>query len=502
MSKASAKRWKHTSPLAAIFYLGRIVDAIAKNAVQTFVPLAAYLATSEGPLFTRIIIATATFFVIIIAASIVRYWFFRYRITDDSVLIREGVFKKTQLDIKFDRIQAINTQQNVIYRYFDLVTVKFDTAGSAKQEGNLPAIKTSLADSLKERIRRDRPAVVTADGEEEAPPDIRPLLTLDNADMVRIGLSNNRALIFLALLGPLMERIGEQVEAQVEAGAFTLITGGAEVTLVTGTLIGAAVGVGIILLLMIASIIGAFLRYHRYSLVADDDVLRSTGGLLTRHEHSTNLAKIQTFEARQNPVLRLFKRFRLRAKQASSGKPGRSKHFVVPLCDRTQLPTLADEVFREEFPGIDMLPDSEDFQPISIRYFRSRLILVGVLPALLASGLGYLLAGPVGLVLLAWIPLVAVVVWMMYKKRGYRLSEYGLVLRRGFIGIRTNAFLHRKVQRISITQTIIQKRKGLATVRFYLASGSLKMPYVDFELAKTLRDFVLYRVESSKLAWH
>ena len=90
----------------------------------------------------------------------------------------------------------------------------------------------------------------------------------------------------------------------------------------------------------------------------------------------------------------------------------------------------------------------------------------------------------------------------MYKKRGYCLSENGLVLRRGFVGIRTNAFLHRKVQRISITQTIIQKRKGLATVRFYLASGSLKMPYVDFELAKTLRDFVLYRIESSKLAWH
>ena len=77
-----------------------------------------------------------------------------------------------------------------------------------------------------------------------------------------------------------------------------------------------------------------------------------------------------------------------------------------------------------------------------------------------------------------------------------------MLLRRGLVGARTNALLHRKVQRISITQTIIQKRKGLATVRFYLASGTLKMPYVDFELAKTLRDFVLYRVESSRLAWH
>ena len=502
MSKTREKRWKHTSPLAAIFYLGRIFDAIAKNAVQSFAPLVAYLVASEGPLFTRIVFGGAVFMLIIVSASIARYWFFRYRITDDSVLIREGVFRKTQLDIKFDRIQAINTQQNIIYRYFDLVTVKFDTAGSARQEGSLPAIHVSLADSLKARIRRVRPVMVAEDGDEAETVDVKPLLTLDNGDMLRIGLSDNRALIFLALLGPLMERLDERIDTLVEAGAFNIITGGAEVTLATGSLIAVTVGIGIILLLMIASIIGAFLRYHRFTLVADDDVLRSTGGLFTRHEHSTNLAKVQTFEARQNPVLRLFKRFRLRAKQASSGKPGKSKHFVVPLCNNTQLPELGKEVFREEFPAIDMDPRSSEFQPISIRYFRSRLMLVGVLPAIMVSSLLAIPIGPGAFVLLGWIPLVAAGAWIMYKKRGYALTENGVVLRRGFIGVRTNAFLHRKVQRISITQTIIQKRKGLATVRFYLASGSLKMPYVNFELAKMLRDFVLYRVESSRLAWH
>jgi len=73
---------------------------------------------------------------------------------------------------------------------------------------------------------------------------------------------------------------------------------------------------------------------------------------------------------------------------------------------------------------------------------------------------------------------------------------------RGFIGARTSAFLHRKVQRVSVTQSLIQKRRGLATIRFFLASGSLRVPYVDYDLAKKIRDFVLYRVESSTLAWH
>ena len=77
-----------------------------------------------------------------------------------------------------------------------------------------------------------------------------------------------------------------------------------------------------------------------------------------------------------------------------------------------------------------------------------------------------------------------------------------MVLRKGFIGYQTSAFLYRKVQRISVTQTLFQERKGLATIRFFLASGSLRIPYVDFQMAKDLRDYILYKVESSQRPWH
>lgn len=502
MSKADRKRWRRTSPLAAIFYLGRIFETIAKNAVQSLAPLVAYLVATEGPIVFRITVGAALFFTVVLFASVMRYWFFRYRITDDSVLIREGVLKKKQLDIKFDRIQAINTQQNVIYRYFDLVTVKFDTAGSAKQEGNLPAIKSDLAESLKERIRRDRPVTMNEDGEEEPEPSARPILSLTNGDMVRIGLSSNRALIFLVLLGPLMDQIDKRVETVIQSGAVDFVTNGTDVTLATGLVLAAMAAIAFVLFLVLASVVGAFLRYHNFTLVADEDVLRSTGGLLTRHEHSVNLAKIQTLEARQNPVLRLFRRFRLRAKQASSGRPGKGKHFVIPLCTEQQLAELDKEVFRDEFEHVEMQPGSADFQPIHRRYMRSRILLTGILPAVLFSSMFVALGGVGGLVLLLWIPVDAFFVWMLYRKFGFIVNDEGVVLRRGLFGIRVSAFLHRKVQRVSVTQTISQERRGLATLRFYMASGSLKLPYIEHELAKQIRDFMLYRVESSRLAWH
>ncbi len=124
------------------------------------------------------------------------------------------------------------------------------------------------------------------------------------------------------------------------------------------------------------------------------------------------------------------------------------------------------------------------------------------MPALALSGLISLAAGFYALTILLWIPFNAFLVWTMYRKYGYQITEDGMLLRRGLLGYRVVAFVHRKVQRISVTQSLPQKRKGLATLRIFLASGPIKLPYVDFEMANQLRDYVLYKVESSQLAWH
>jgi putative membrane protein len=434
-----------------------------------------------------------------LSGELIRYCFFVYLITSDSVLIREGVLKKIQLDIKFDRIQAINTKQNVIYRAFDLVTVEFDTAGSAKQEGHLPAIKSALANSLREKIRSTDRSV---DTEDELKPESRALLQLDNRDMIRIGLSNNRALIFLALLSPLIENLADRIEKTIDESTLLAVLEGAGFAVAGG--IGLAISIAILLLFLLAaaSIVGAFLRYYRFELCAEGDVLRSTGGLLTRHEHSVNLTKIQSLRAIQSPILRLFGRFRLRAKQASSGKPGKGKQFIIPICEPDQLPMLEDEVFGEEFEDFDLRPKSDSFRPIAKSYMRSRVILTGLLPAFAATSFFYLIAGPISLIFLLWIPLNAFGIWTKYRKFGFTIAGNGMVIRKGFFGYQTTAFLHRKVQRISVTQTLLQERKGLATIRFYLASGSLRLPYVDFQMARDLRDYILYKVESSRRAWH
>lgn len=504
MNTTDTAGWRRTSPFAALFYIGKIYQAIAKNAVQSLAPLAAFLVAFKGDLQDKLVFGISAFVIGTVALAFLRYWFFRYRITENSLLIRAGVFRKTQLDIKFERVQAVNTEQNVLFRMLGLFTVSFDTAGSSGQEGYLPAVRAENARELRDRIRRRRPIHAEGDAPDSTRPaaSARTLLRLNATDMVRIGLSSNRVFLLLVLLGPISEFIEQRYGALVEETAIIEYLANAQTAVASGLAFGLLLALGLLLVLFLVSIAGAFLRFHRYELVADEDVLRSTGGLFTRHEHSVNLSKVQSLHSSQHVVLRMFRRYRLRARQASA-KGGRRSDFIVPICTERKLAELGYEFFRQEFAGHTVVPHMPVFESISRQYLRSRMVIAGILPALLALAALWTAAGSTALAVLLWIPASAFFAWQKYRHYGLMCGVDGIAFRSGLIGYRVVAWLHRKVQRISITQSPFQRRKNLATVRVYLAAGSaITIPYVDFAKAESLRDYVLYRVESSQQAWH
>jgi putative membrane protein len=507
LSAADADGWQRTSPFAALFYIGKIYQAIAKNAVQSLAPLAAFLVAFQGDMKDKLAIGIGAFVLGTMLLALLRYWFFRYRITDTSVLIRDGVFKRTQLDIKFERVQAVNTEQNVVFRMLGLLTVSFDTAGSSSQEGYLPAVRAEGARELRDRIRRVPKHIGgTADATEQVErrdATARTLLRLTAGDMVRIGLSSNRVFLLLVLIGPISDYFEQRFDEIVEESAVVEFLTQAQTGLMSGLAFGLLLVLGILILLFSISIAGAFLRFHRYELVADEDVLRSTGGLLTRHEHSVNRSKVQSLHASQHVVLRLFRRFRLRARQASSGRAGRRSDFIVPICTGELLADLGLEFFPEEFTGLSLDPRAPGFHRLSPYYARSRIVLAGLVPALLATAVLWSSAGIAAMVALAWIPVCAIIFWQKYRRYGVLYGQDGLAVRSGLIGFRVVLWLHRKVQRVSITQSPFQRRRELATVRIFLAAGSaIRIPYLEQWKAKALRDYVLYRVECSEVAWH
>jgi len=133
---------------------------------------------------------------------------------------------------------------------------------------------------------------------------------------------------------------------------------------------------------------------------------------------------------------------------------------------------------------------------------RARILFVGLLPTVIGVPVLWQIFGAISLLAIAWLPVTVILAYQSWRHAGYHCSSEGFVRRSGVLGYRSVALLYRKVQRVSVTQSRYQRRKNLATLRVYMASGSVKIPYIGQDTANQLRDYILYKVESSQQAWH
>ena len=527
--------WRRTSPFAIVFFLGATIRTIARSYIQLVASFGAiaYLtrfdfSSNRGTLALLVLLGL----ILIGGVALLRYWFFRFRVEDDRILIRQGFVKRTALDLPFDRVQGINVERSLVDRMLGLVTVRLDTAGTIVAEGRLPSVSTDLADWLRTRVDRntggDDPGRPAGTDPAEAPNQARlaagtptaadqVLLRLNPADMLRIGLADRKALVLagaLAALGQVAESFLDMI-----AGIVTTVwTGIAGLGALTQVIAFVLLCLALVSLLLSAVVTGAFLRHYDFTLWRRGTAFRSRGGLLTQKGVVVETAKIQQLTLSRNLILRWFGRFRFSALPAGAiqmrGSEGPAnlevaENLTVPLLDGSTAESLRRQVFGREARRLTLLPGSPRFIRVSPYYIRAVTLRMCAVP-ILAGAFFLLLRGtpativsvPFGIFCLAAAALCVPVAVQIWRRRGYLRDDEGLASRRGFLGARVDAFLLRKAQGVSVKQSPLQRRRDLATLEVQLSSGVVTVPYVDLDTARTLRDYILYKVESSPLRWH
>ena len=536
MNPSAPGAWQRTSPFAIAFFIGRTVRSLTRNIIQLIATFGALAVLIERN--PQVALAIPAGVLAIVAAGVLRYWFFRFRVDEDRIHIRQGIARRTALDLPFDRVQGINVERSLLDRILGLVTVGLDTAGSAAVEGQLPSVTSELADDLRTRIRAYRPTGEAAEGgvgdsrvapsERVARPPSAPAESLGQVvhqlspgDIVRIGLANRNLVVAAAVLGLFgqsmdfaEDRLRPTFESASEAfvGASGLVQALAVVSLVLA-------GLAIVLS-------GAFLRYHGFTLWREGAAYRTRAGLLTQREVVVETRKVQQLSLSHNLVMRLLRRHRLRALPAATlpgqGGDAQGVHVAevleVPVLRGPEAEDLRTRLFGREGRGLSLLPQTAGFRRVSPHYVRAltlrissttALVSLPFLVAVLMAPAEPLPGGVVGgvvlgalLVWLASIPVAALIAWVRWRRQGYLHDDDGLASRSGFLGRRVDAFLFRKAQDVAVSQSPLQARKGLATLRVQLACGKVVVPYLELGVASRLRDHVLYRVESSQRRWH
>src|SRR5690606_29388830 len=100
--------------------------------------------------------------------SVWQYFTYRYRIDEDSLFVRSGVFERSLRQVPFSRIHNVALHQSLLHRVFGVAEVKLESAGGTKPEAEMRVLK--LADALAlERLIRHRGR--SADAVADAPAD-------------------------------------------------------------------------------------------------------------------------------------------------------------------------------------------------------------------------------------------------------------------------------------------------------------------------------------------
>ncbi|MXW18964.1 MAG: PH domain-containing protein [Gemmatimonadetes bacterium] len=540
MKPSEPADWRRISPFAVVFFVGKTTRNLVRGYVQLVATFGALAVLIRGTPYAALLIPLAL--LVIVAIAGLRFWSFRFRIEEDRIVIRQGILKRTSVDLPFHRIQGINVERNPVDRLLGLVTVSLDTAGSETTEGELPCVSRELAEELRRRIgfgdqgRSDeRPGV--AEGTVPGVPDIdrdrarrkgdrapgRVLLRLSAGDMFRIGLGRDNILFAMMLIAAAWRRPRELPYRLAETFGFSedlvrpaLET--AEATLARTDALGEGTFTGGIVLSALAAVVAvgvgtAFLRYFRFTLWREGTAYRSRGGLLTQNEVVVETAKVQQLTLSQDMLLRMLHRFRLRMHPAADADA--SEHhdvprvLEVPLLEAPLAQEMRASVFGEEGEGPILLPKSDDFRTVSPLYIQALALRLAVVPAMAGAilllpvtGLTKVWATFAGTWAAIWIVCGGLTALQRWRRQGYVYGNDGMAGRSGFVGRRVDAFLYRKAQSVALKRSPIERRNGLATLEVELASDTVTVPYIDQGVARRLRDYILYTVEASRRRWH
>ena len=165
--------------------------------------------------------------------------------------------------------------------------------------------------------------------------------------------------------------------------------------------------------------------------------------------------------------------------------------FVNLQIELSTLP-VADELVME--------PMAESYE----REVKTQLLII-FLPILIASVLPFLLTQIVYLLAIpAFVALLTVIISRLIIRKalakGVALREFDVAYRSGLFWRKTVIVAFNRVQHVEVSSGPLQRKFGLATVKFFTAGGSsvdLKVDGLSTERAEQMRAFIANKIDDS-----
>ena len=424
--------------------------------------------------------------------AVARYMTFRYRIGEDRIVIRSGLFHKTVRDIVFTRIQNVTLNQGVLHRLMGVAEVRLETGGDEKEEGRMRVLGFTQAQQLQGIIRSQENPSTAAHTTEPQTDSSHILLSLPPREVLKLGLISNKGIILVAAgVGGLMQMNWQMPQTLFREASGWLWDHSSELSqnsTVSYIIAGLSLLMVALVVLRIISMLQAILHYHGFILSSDNHRLSIERGLLNRFHGSLPRTRIQAWTLQQGWLQRKFSRFGLRIDAAAGGVKSEN------LESQWQLAPIADEqcigqIIRTVLPNCSW--PIQDWQALHPNAWKREFKMPAIL-LLMATAICIYWLHSYGLLLLLGIPLLWVQAKIWAKHAGYSHANGLIAVREGWIGKTWRFAEVRKVQAVYLKQSPFDRRHNMATVFCdTVNAGSFEPPlavrYLPFDEAALLQ---------------
>lgn len=500
-----APQWRRSSFVAtlnnaqmAMRILGRSYMEVGGIAVVLFG------LTKNLPLTVAILLGAAMSIVII--SALLSYWFLKFKISQAHIEIVSGVFRRTHLNIPFERVQQLSTAQPLHYRWFgDFVDVMVDTAGTDDTEARLPAIRQHEFFQLQQLIAGHPHAAsfdasfksLAATDKHVCSEDYSDVIFKQNArSLLLYGVFQNRLLLFLAIAVVFFEKFTEALSnikhRLPEQSIFLTDLPIVDVEHITGLAV-AIVFIGTIAFLGFSAVF-SLVEHYGFTLRRTSDGYLSTEGWLKKVMRRAAKRKIQGVVIRKNLAETWFGRQNIMIEQFGAS------NVTLPCVDSGNITPLLHELC----PGHQL--SSVSLQRGNFLFVVKNWLLISLPLCILAYAFAN--AGPMNddTKALTYFTLfvslsLALFHFLRWYRRAYAHDGKYLYLRRGRLVEKTMIIDKHKLQSASVSQNLLMKKLGLCTVTLFFSTGKFCILYLQYRDGLELVNSSLVRVMRSDKQW-
>ena len=431
-------------------------------------------------------IIALVFIAFTVVGALLKFYFFRFYIEENKLIIKHGWLKKVQQTIPLERIQTVNIEQGPIHQVLNIVKLSVDTAGSERTETKIDALHKSMAEALREQLLSNKYEAAA----EQTVPVQAPVILLNSSDLLKLSLSANHletlALIlsfvfglyenFKDAAGSFFSDTDEYFKDQSLSPLFFLIFAGLLITILVST----------------ARI---FFTFYDFKVTPVQKGFHIKSGLFNVKERLIAFQKIQFVSWKANWIRKLLGLWMLEYHTTGGDDIQKKSRVHLPVTRKEFIPLLAKEYH--------LVPQLTNEIAVAIHssYLWRRILFVSLLPTIVLLIPLWLLWGSTAFYLFLYTLLTVVLIWVKYRKFRLWCLEDVAFIRRGGFGQEWILLQWYKIQSVQITQTIFQRRKSLASVRLYTAAGMIVIPFIPKEAAYQLMNYALYKIESSGKSW-